>query len=61
MLVFDASFEYEYMEVEVSGPESISDIITPFQPFIEAPALEGTVTIRCIPDGGAVYEGTMTL
>jgi hypothetical protein len=36
-------------------------MIKEIQPFIEAPALEGTVTIRCITDGGAVYEGTMTL
>lgn len=61
MLVFDANFEYEYMDVEVSGPESLSDMLTPLQPYIEAPALSGTYTIRCTTDGGAVYEGTITL
>lgn len=61
MLVFDANFDYEYMEVEVSGAESLSDILTPTQPFIEAPALSGTYTIRCTTDDGAVYEGTITL
>lgn len=61
MLVFDANFEYAYMEVEISGPESLSDMLTPTQPYIEAPTLTGTYTIRCTTDGGAVYEGTITL
>lgn len=61
MLVFDANFEYVYMEVEISGPESLSDMLTPLQPYIEAPALTGSYTIRCTTDGGAVYEGTITL
>ena len=61
MLVFDANFDYEYMEVEVSGSESLSDILTQTQPFIEAPVLPGTYTIRCTTEGGAVYEGTITL
>lgn len=60
-LGFDANFEYEYMEVVISGPESCSDMLTPMQPFIEAPALSGTYTIRCTTYGGAVYEGTLTL
>lgn len=61
MLVFDANFEYEYMDVEVSGQESILDVLTPTQPFIEAPTLQGTYTIRCTTNGGTVYEGTITL
>ena len=60
-LVFDANFEYEYMEVEVSGSESFSDILTPTQPFIEVSLLSGIYTIRCTTDGGTVYEGTITL
>lgn len=61
MLVFDANFEYEYMDVEVSGSESITSVLTPTQPFIEVHFLSGTYTIRCTTDGGAVYEGTITL
>ncbi len=61
VLVFDANFEYEYMEVEVSGAESFSDILTPTQPFIEVSLLSGIYTIRCTTDGGTVYEGTITL
>lgn len=61
ILVFDANFEYEYMEVEISGSESFSDILSPTQPFIEAPALPGTSTIRCTTDGGVVYEGSIIL
>ena len=61
MLVLDTNFDYVYMEVEISGPESLSDMLTPLQPFIEAPSLSGIYTIRCTTDGGAVYEGTITL
>lgn len=61
VLVFNANFDYEYMDVEVSGPESILDVLTPTQPFIEAPTLPGTYTLRCTTDGGTVYEGTITL
>ncbi len=61
IIVFDANFEYEYMEVEVSGSESFSDMLTPTHPFIEAPDLPGTYTICCTTDGGTVYEGTITL
>ena len=60
ILVFDANFEYEYMEVEVSGAETLSDILTPTQPFIGAPDLPGTYIICCTTDGGAVYEGYIT-
>lgn len=60
-LVFDANFEYEYMEVEVSGSESFSDILTSLQPFIEVPLLTGTYTIRCTTDGGVIYEGTVSV
>ena len=60
-LVFDANFDYEYMDVEVSGPESILDVLTPTQPFIEAPTLQGTYTLRCTTDGSTVYEGIITL
>lgn len=60
-LVFDANFEYGYMEVEVSGSESLSNILTSTQPFIGIPLLSGTYTIRCTTDGGAVYEGSITL
>lgn len=61
LFVFETNFEYAYMEVEISGPESLSDMLTPTQPYIEAPTLTGTYTIRCTTDGGAVYEGTITL
>lgn len=61
ILVFDANFEYEYMEVEISASESFSNILTSLQPFIEVPLLTGTYIIRCTTDGGTVYEGTITL
>ena len=61
ILVFKANFEYNYMEVEVSGSESLSGILIPTQPFIEVPLLSGTYTIRCTTDGGTVYEGTILL
>lgn len=61
LFVFETNFEYAYMEVEISGPESLSDMLTTTQPYIEAPTLTGTYTIRCTTDGGAVYEGTITL
>lgn len=61
MLVFDANFEYEFMEIVVSGPESLSNFLTPLQPSIEAPTLQGTYTIRCTTEGGAIYEGAITL
>lgn len=46
MLLFDTNFDYVYMEVEISGPESLSDMLTPLQPYIEAPTLTGTVVFR---------------
>ncbi len=65
MLIFNSNFEYEFMYVTVEGSNNdniIEGTITPTEPYIFLPSsLEGTYTIRCTTDGGAVYEGTITL
>lgn len=64
MLVFDANFDYEYMNVEVTGSEInsvINSTFTFFEPYIITNRLSGECTIRCTTDGGSVYEGTITL
>ena len=65
MLVFDANFEYEFISVSVIGEDattSIEGTITPIQPYIIIPAfMIGEYSIQCTTEGGAVYEGTITL
>ncbi len=65
MLVFDANFEYECISVSVSGEDATTPIegtITPFQPYIIIPSsMIGEYSIQCTTEGGAVYEGTITL
>lgn len=65
VLVFDANFEYEYISVSVIGEDNTTPIegtVTPLQPYIITPAsMIGEYSIQCTTDGGAVYEGTITL
>lgn len=65
MLVFDANFEYEFISVSVIGEDNTTPIegtITPLQPYIITPAsMIGEYSIQCTTDGGAVYEGSITL
>lgn len=64
MVFFDPNFDYDCMNVEVTGPE-ISGIIqrkfTVYEPYVIIPLLTGECTIRCITDAGAVYEGSINL
>ena len=64
MIFFDPNFDYDCMNVEITGTE-ISGIIqkkfTVFEPYVIIPLLTGECTIRCTTDGGAVYEGTIVL
>lgn len=65
MLVFDANFEYENINVTVSGTNlavPIEGIFSKFEPYIVFPStLTGEHKVRCTTDSGAVYEGTITL
>ena len=65
MLVFDANFEYEFISVIVRGEDittPIEGIITPIQPYIITPSsMIGEYSIQCTTNGGAVYDGTITL
>lgn len=64
MIFFDPNFDYDCMNVEVSGTE-IGGVIerrfTIFEPYVIIPLLTGECTIRCSTEAGAVYEGSIVL
>lgn len=65
MIMFDANFDYESMNVTVNAPNLTVPIVgsfSVFEPYIVVPSrLTGESTIRCTTDGGAIYEGTIAL
>lgn len=53
----------ESIDVEFENEDGIAfqSYVSATNPTVDLPSLVGTYTIRCTTDGGAVYEGTITL
>lgn len=51
------------IDVKIENEDGIvfQSYVSAANPTIAIPSLTGTYTIRCTTDGGAVYEGTLTL